>query len=410
MTSAARTSAGSPGVWRTIIGSISVREVEQRCAERGVRLDRARRTYWQAHGLFPLPEVRWLSRPGLRGGSRGYYHEGVSDLAVLLDAVLRTGPSANGGGPHWVASVLRRWRGEAEREASDPAAAEARFFARVRQAIARLDAGGRLDADEEPTSPNGREPNGRRWRPPRPSDSERPRWRTVTGSLTAAELERACGDLDVRLDRARRTYWQAQRLFPQPEVRWLSCPGVRGGARGYYHAHAPLLALVVDYALRPDHPAKRGRWRCSTPALGALLARWREEAATVSADPVVAEALFYERIVAAAAQAGTGAPIEGLDLQHRDVLPTGQRRVAEHERQAALRGNAAVVQAIADAWLGERAGEPAPDRLVVWFRLERDGPADWRIVDAGARRTSHEAYRVRSRARENCNPDDHPGI
>jgi len=80
------------------------------------------------------------------------------------------------------------------------------------------------------------------------------RWRTVRGTLTAAELERACAMLAVRLDRARRTYWQAAGVFPHPEVRWLSRPGHQGGTRGYYHEDAPLLAALVDYALRRDHP------------------------------------------------------------------------------------------------------------------------------------------------------------
>ena len=41
--------------------------------------------------------------------------------------------------------------------------------------------------------------------------------------------------------------------------------------------------------------------------------------------------------------------------------------------------------------------EPSPDRLVVWFRLERTGPDAWRIAAEGARRTAHDAQRLPER-------------
>jgi hypothetical protein len=56
-----------------------------------------------------------------------------------------------------------------------------------------------------------------------------------------------------------------------------------------------------------------------------------------------------------------------------------------------------VVQAVADQWLEAHPAEPAPDRLVVWFRLERAGPDAWRIAAEGARRTAHDAQRLRER-------------
>jgi hypothetical protein len=92
----------------------------------------------------------------------------------------------------------------------------------------------------------------------------------------------------------------------------------------------------------------------------------------------------------------SGDPLPGVAPPHRDVLPSGQRRLEEEERAPALRATARVAQAIADDWVAEHAAEPPPTRLVVWFRMERVGPDHWKIADAGARPTSHGRLRARS--------------
>jgi hypothetical protein len=125
------------------------------------------------------------------------------------------------------------------------------------------------------------------------------------------------------------------------------------------------------------------------------LARWRREARAETLDEQAAEDAFYARVRAAVDRIGHGEPIEGIDPEHVDVLPNGQRRLAEGEEAMARMATAAVVQAVADQWLEAHADEPSPDRLVVWFRLERTGPAAWRIAAEGARRTAHDAQRLR---------------
>jgi hypothetical protein len=220
-----------------------------------------------------------------------------------------------------------------------------------------------------------------------------PRWITVRGDLTARELEQECRAHGVRLDRARRTYWQSERVFPQPERRLLTPPHGNGGARGYYRRGAIDLARVIDYIVTPGHPAKDRPWRCTIRELAPLIARWRTLVETAGGG----EDAFDAWVAGLIPFVEHGEPIPGLDPRHRDVLPPGQRRIAPGERAAALQMTAGVAQAIADDWIGAHSAETPPDRLVVWFRIERSGPDGWRIADAGARRTSHEAQRARAR-------------
>ncbi|MEW6582248.1 MAG: hypothetical protein AB1416_05770, partial [Actinomycetota bacterium] len=216
-----------------------------------------------------------------------------------------------------------------------------------------------------------------------------PRWYTRAGALTAGELADECRARGVRLDRARRVYWQAEGVFPRPEVRRLTRPQGRGGARGYYHRDAPDLAWLVDFALRRDHPVKTGPWRASTADLAALLAGWWAEA-DAAADPLSAERAFYERVRVANRGAQATGGLAGLAPHHRPVIPPGQERVEPGRERDAESVTAGVVAALADDWLAHHAEEPPPDRLVVWFRVERCGPDGWRIVDTGARRTAHD--------------------
>ena len=102
---------------------------------------------------------------------------------------------------------------------------------------------------------------------------------------------------------------------------------------------------------------------------------------------------FYERVARMMPLVRAGSPLPGIGSRHRDVLPADQRRLDESEREAALRTTAQVAEAIVDGWVAERAPGVVPERLVVWFRLERVGPESWRIADAGARPTSHERLR-----------------
>lgn len=220
-----------------------------------------------------------------------------------------------------------------------------------------------------------------------------PRWITARGDLTTREIEDECRAHGVRLDRARRTYWQSERVFPQPERRLLKPPDGNGGARGYYRRGAVDLARVIDYVVTPGHPAKERPWRCTVRELAPLVARWRAAVETAGGG----EEAFDAWVAGLIPFVEHGEPIPGLDPKHRDVLPSGQRRIAGGERAAALRATADVAQAIAEDWLGAHPADTPPDRMVVWFRLERSGPEGWRIADAGARRTSHEAQRARAR-------------
>jgi hypothetical protein len=358
--------------WRTVEGALAVGALERECAALGVRLDRARRTYWQAQGLFPLPEIRRLSEPGGSGGSRGYYHADAPRLALLVDRLLAArGADGARPSPGAVAALLARIAAGSA-DARDPAAAERAFYGHVRSLLA---------------GPPPALPAPRPRRPPR-RRAGRSAWITVAGRLTARELEEACGALGVRLDRARRTYWQAAELFPRPEVRWLSRPGCRGGARGYYHEGAPLLGVLVDYALRPDHPQKDAAWRVSTRGLAALLAEWRAELRAGAADARAAEEAFFARVVREVATMGAPGGLSGIRPAHAEIVPPGQRRLPARRAEDARELAAAVIEALADAWVDEHGEEPEPERLVVWFRVERDGPDDWRIAGRGARRTA----------------------
>jgi hypothetical protein len=370
---------GPPGPWRCVGGELTEAQLGAACAALGVAGGRARRRRWQRLGLFPLPVDD-------EGASTPAYHRQAPLLAALVHRLTAAG-AASRLSEAQAADLIRLLRARAV-DPRGPEAAEDRFYGAVADALGRLDA--RRREAGEPAAPGP-------GRLPRPAP--RPRWITRAGELSAAELDAASAARGVRLDRARRTYWQAERVFPQPERRRLRPPEARGGVRGYYHPGAVELAWLVDYATRPDHPGKAHAWRCSTGELAGLLGRWRDEAGP-GRHPVAAEDAFYAHVAEAAAAASEGRPIPGLEPAHRLALPIGDGRVPPREREAALRGATQVAQAIADAWLGDHPSEPEPERLVVWFRLERAGPDSWRVADAGARRTGHGARRVRGHERE----------
>ncbi|MGD9694866.1 MAG: hypothetical protein AB7V42_04290 [Thermoleophilia bacterium] len=243
--------------------------------------------------------------------------------------------------------------------------------------------------DAAPPAGPGREKNGGRGR-----------WVTAAGRLSAGELEAACRDRGVRADRGRRAYWQAERAFPQPERRALRVAGGRAGIRGYYHPGAVDLACLIDYVTRPDHPAKASPWRVPVRDLARSLATWRAEA---GGDGPEGEAALYARVAGLAPAIAAGAVIPGLDPAPRDVLPPGWRPETL-DRDEALGATAHVAEALANDWVRAHDGTADPDRLVVWFRLERAGPDRWRITDAGARRTRHEVERARINAGSGAAP------
>ncbi len=364
--------------WVTARGAITGAELDAACERMGVALGRERRRLWQRSGLFPLPAHRW-SEPGSAESRPGAYHPGAPWLAAFLDT--RVVGSGRGGDLVSVRDAVRLLR---IRAGDLPGAdgGEDRFYALVQDALEGL----RSRRGPTSAAPQAGEAAGRRRDTGTPVP-EPPRWTTAAGTLTAAELEAACRDKGVHLDRARRTYWQSERAFPQPERRRLRPPEGRGGARGYYHAGAVDLACLVDYAVRADHIAKSGSWRCSARELAHVLADWRAQ---------VPDDEFYERIAEMIPLIDAGRPIPGVGGRHRDVLPAGQRRLDETERQTALRTTARVAEAIVDGWVAEHMPAVVPERLVVWFRLERAGPETWRIADAGARPTSHERQRAQN--------------
>lgn len=380
MTSGSRRSGGegTGEGWITIRGEISGVELDAACAGMGIAIDRERRRGWQRSGLFPLPAI--AAGAADAGGSRraAAYHRDSPTLAAYLDAMV---PDESPRGRHEsvrraveAIRLLRLRAGHGPR--SEPG--EDRFYVMVQASLAEM------CARRRPPEPP--EPPIRTRRRAVPGSNDIPRWTTLAGGLTAPELEGACRARGVHLDRSRRTYWQSERAFPQPERRLLHPPEGRGGARGYYHRGAVDLACLIDYAVRADHPAKTQPWRYSARDLGPVLASWREG---------VDEEAFFRRVAATMPLIVHGEPVPGIMPRHRDVLPARQQRVGEAERGEALDATARVSEAIADSWVADHATQPVPERLVVWFRLERAGPDDWRIADAGARPTSHSRQRGR---------------
>lgn len=119
-------------------------------------------------------------------------------------------------------------------------------------------------------------------------------WTTVAGVATAGELEAACSDLGVRFDRARRVYWQRERLFP------LAAPaGGTRPSRGHFHRDAAFLAAFVDRCLTRGLPHRPERARSSLVPLRSLVAEWWLESLTADGDAASAEQVFYDRVRAA---------------------------------------------------------------------------------------------------------------
>jgi hypothetical protein len=115
-------------------------------------------------------------------------------------------------------------------------------------------------------------------------------WATVSGGASAREIEVACARLGVRFDRARRTYWQRERLFPLSARR-------DGHPRslGRFHPGAAELAVVVDACLARGLPHRPRGARSSLEPLRELLADWwNGEMATAA--PERAESRFYRHV------------------------------------------------------------------------------------------------------------------
>ena len=125
-----------PPPWTTLVGTRSAREIERRCAERGVRFDRARRTYWQREGLYPFAAAR-AGHPK----HHGRFHDGGADLAAFVHECLSRGLPARPPGARSslvpLRSLLAVWWADEMRLGPTPEA-EARFYDRVRAATARV--------------------------------------------------------------------------------------------------------------------------------------------------------------------------------------------------------------------------------------------------------------------------------
>jgi hypothetical protein len=115
-------------------------------------------------------------------------------------------------------------------------------------------------------------------------------WSTVSGGVSAHEIEAACARLGVRFDRARRTYWQRERLFPLSARR-----DGHPRAQGRFHPGAAELAVVGDACLARGLPNLPRGARSSLVPLRDLLADWwKGEMATAS--PERAESRFYRHV------------------------------------------------------------------------------------------------------------------
>lgn len=130
-------------------------------------------------------------------------------------------------------------------------------------------------------------------------------WITISGTASARQIEEAARALGVRFDRARRTYWQREHLFPLAAVR-------RGGrGSGRFNAEAAHLAVLVDECLRRRLPNRPEGARSSLVPLRQLIADWWGDAMTASGEPVDAERHFYARVARSAVRLRKGEiPIE----------------------------------------------------------------------------------------------------
>ena len=207
--------ATAAGPWITIAGTASARQVEEAARALGVRLDRARRTYWQREHLFPLAATR-------RGGrGPGRFHPDAAHLAVLVDECLRRRlphrPEGARSSLVPLRELLAAWWREAIAADDDPATAERGFYGRVASSATLLREG-RVPAElcrRDPSPPG-----------PRPGRAAAPREGSDAGAASARESD------------------------------------------------ALSLAVLLEFATAPVHPAKRGTWRMSPDAVRELLAAW----------------------------------------------------------------------------------------------------------------------------------------
>lgn len=366
--------------WRTLEGALTARELAHRCAASGVRLDRARLTYWQAEGLFPLPEVRFRGRLG----STGYYHEDAVLLAGLVDACLVEGlpyrPHRRRSSLVPLRALLSGWRREAQRGAGDPLEAERRFYARIGEARARLDAGEQLTGDVPATA---RDPGPARARAVRAVPDGGAPWREATGDIDAVELEAAAARHGIRLDHARRSYWQRIGVFPYGAPH-ASVPSRRvRGRRTYFPRAAVELAVVIAYCLDPSHPNKHTCWSWSPAVLATTFATWRERVR--GRGDGEQQRLFYARIVQLAHRIEHGANPRGLRPPSVPLVAARRRGFGRPGDVGDELSTERTLAAMANEWVRQDPGaRGAPEPVIAWFRLE---PVEtgWRIARTGMR-------------------------
>lgn len=202
-------------------------------------------------------------------------------------------------------------------------------------------------------------------------------WCTIAGSITAVELEGACRETGVRFDRARRVYWQRERLFP------LAAPG--GGhvqpSRGHFHADAASLAAFVDLCLGRDLPHRPIGARSSLVPLRSLIAEWWLESLASAAGAASGEQSFYDRVRAAETDLRAGRIPEAVRCAMAVSSQRRGQRPSEGSREE-------VTDALSLAALLEFASKPRhPSKhcawrlspevvgalLAAWPRVSRDG-------------------------------------
>lgn len=366
--------------WRTVHGLLTVVEMTDAVSAFGVRLDRARLTYWQSEAVFPLPEVRYLGR----AGSVGLYHSHAVALARMIDVCLERGlpyrPPRRRSSVAPLRWMLSAWRHELASEGDvDAAVMEDRFYQKVRVVLGRVLRGESIaEFAVHPTDLGHRVGNGQVGRrslgAPRRGDA----WRLLIGELDSATLEQAVRRRGVEFSRTRKLYWQRAGVFPYGAGRTAARHGSSRGRHTYFPGPAADLAVVVDYCLALDHPAKSGPWKWSPVALATVLATWRS-----IDDPygdIDGELAFFERIARLASQIEDGlAPVELVPTDVVDGAPSNAgEHVLGHEHLVGL-------GELAAEWLHEHPAERAhPPALIAWFRLERV-EADWRVSSHGVR-------------------------
>ncbi|MGD9696222.1 MAG: hypothetical protein AB7V42_11250 [Thermoleophilia bacterium] len=203
-----------------------------------------------------------------------------------------------------------------------------------------------------------------------------PSWVTVVGGVPASRIEERCHGLGVRFDRARRVYWQRERLFP------LAAPGPQRSGRGGFHPRGHELAMLVDDCLACALPRRPAGARSSLVPLRGLLGSWWRSAMADGGDPESGEEIFYDRVsrVGGAVRRGRVPP---------DLVPDDEEEPDEpNEPNRPVRGRPlgadeldAIAMSVSMEYALLRRGGRAPWRLAEIRRALEDWPDGGHEVD-----------------------------